>query len=177
MFCSKCGSSIAPGSAFCNKCGAPVATRPQTVQTTPGMGRVEMAEKHEKHEKREKGEKREKREKSGGSMGGALLGGSILIWLGVSFYLQTIGVLSASIWWAYFLLGLGVILIAYGLVRVLQAGPAYTGLLIGGAVLAFIGAANIVSSVWQDAWPLFLILLGVAVIVGGLTARRRSPTP
>jgi hypothetical protein len=173
MFCSKCGSSISPGSAFCNKCGTPVATRPPTTQTTPTTRRAEKAEKHEKHEKGEKGEKQEK---SGGPLGGALVGGSVLIWLGITFYFQTIGVLSSNNSWAYFLLGMGVILMADGVVAAMQKRPAFIGLLIGGAAIALIGAGNILSS-WQNLWPLFLILVGIAVIVGGFTARRRSPTP
>jgi len=132
--------------------------------------------RREKAEKQEKSEKKEKQEKSGGTLGGALVGGSILIWLGISFYLQSIGYLSWQNWWAYFLLGLGVILIADGLVGSLQRNPGFVGMVIGGGVLAFIGAASILST-WQYLWPLFLVLLGIAVIVGGITARRRSPTP
>lgn len=173
VFCSKCGSSISPGSAFCGKCGAAVATRPPTTQAPMAPRRMERGEKHEKHEK---GEKNEKQEKGGGSTGGALAGGSVLIWLGITFYLQRVGVLGADIWWAYFLLGIGGILIADGLVRSLQKDRAFPGLLIGGAVLVLIGATSIQSG-WQDFWPLLLVVLGVAVIAGGLTSRRRSPTP
>lgn len=136
---------------------------------------MEQSEKHEKHEKQEKGEKREKHEK-GGTMGGAFVGGSILIWLGITFYLQNIGYLASDIWWAYFILGIGVILIVDGLAGAIRKHPGYLGLLIGGAVLGFLGLSSILS-LWQNLWPLFIVLLGAAVIVGGLASRRRSPTP
>jgi hypothetical protein len=181
MFCSKCGSAIAAGSAFCSKCGAPVtstAQAPQAQLSWREQRRMERRERrmHEKQEKGEKAEKGEKQEKGGGSMAGPLVGGSVLIWLGISVYLERIGVFSSNIWPAYFLVGLGLILVADGLVRSLQRDRAYFGLLIGGAVLVLVGA-TIIQSSWENLWPLLLVLLGVAVIVGGLTARRRSPTP
>lgn len=84
--------------------------------------------------------------------------------------------MGSDLWPGYFLLGLGVILLLDGFVRMMQGYRGYIGLPIGGAVLVFVGFTVIESS-WQSFWPLILILLGVAVIAGGLAARGRSPTP
>jgi len=185
-FCSKCGSPIVPGSAFCSKCGAPVASTAQAPQAPLSwreqrrmwrdQWKGERHQRHEKSEKHEKAEKSEKQEKGAGGMGGALIGGAVLIWLGLSVYLQQAGVISSSNLGAYFLFGLGAILVADGLLRSLQGSRAYSGVIIGGAVLMFLGLAVIESS-WQTFWPFILVVLGLAVILGGFSARRRSPTP
>jgi hypothetical protein len=168
-FCSKCGSPAVPGAAFCNRCGAPLGLGAQAAPA-PASRRYEKEEKHEKHEK---GEKREKGE---GGMGGALVGGSVLIWLGITFYLMTIGYLGSQVWWAYFVLGIGIILLVDGLVRGLQRSRAFPGLVIGGAVLVLVGATAIQTGL-QNLWPLVFVLIGALIIVGGLAGRRRSPTP
>jgi len=49
------------------------------------------------------------------------------------------------------------------------------GSLIGGAVLLIIGLAGMVGM--RDWWPFVLIGIGVAVLVGGVTARMRTPKP
>ena len=62
-----------------------------------------------KHEKNEKGR--------GGDITGPLTGGLILIWLGVTFFLQQNGYIASDNWWAYFLTGIGAILIIQGAMR------------------------------------------------------------
>jgi len=177
-FCSKCGSPLTPGAAFCNKCGAPVAPTAQAPQPQPSwreQRRMERRARHA-HEKGEKAEKNEKQEKGGSGMGSALVGGAVLIWLGLTVYLQQTGVLSANNLGGYFLFGLGAILVVDGLARSLGGSRAYSGVTIGGAVLMFLGLA-VIESAWQNFWPLILVALGIVVIVGGFSARRRSPSP
>jgi len=144
------------------------------------MRRAERRERYEKQEKNEKGEKNEKNEKQekgrGGGIGGALVGGLVLVWLGLAVYFQQVGYLNTEMWPGYFIIGLGAILLLDGLVRLAQGFRGYIGLAIGGAVLVFVGL-TIVESSWQNFWPLILVVLGLAVIVGGITGRRRSPTP
>lgn len=139
-----------------------------------------MEEKHEKHEKGEKGEKNEKGEKGeGGGFLGALVGGSILIWLGVTFYLEQNGYLRSDIWWAYFLTGIGAILILQGVVFYTRGHRGF-GSVIGGAVLVFIGLSAIATSTVNLAtefWPLLIVAMGVFVLAGGITSRRRAPRP
>ena len=99
---------------------------------------------------------------------GGVSGGLILILLGVLLLLSTLGHISWGDWWAYFVLGLGCILIFEALLRI--AGTAdrqpVTGKLIGGSVLAIIGAAYVFGMVtW---WPLILIAVGIIIIVTSL---------
>ena len=97
-----------------------------------------------------------------------LTGGLILILLGVLFLLATLDYISWGDWWAYFLIGLGAILIFEVILR--AAASAYrqhvTGKLIGGAVLIIIGMAHIFGMVtW---WPLILIAVGLIVVISSL---------
>ena len=68
-----------------------------------------FGERAEKAEKEEKGEKHEKGRES--DLAGAILGGGVLIWLGISFWLAQSGTVSWTNWWAYFIAGLGALLI------------------------------------------------------------------
>jgi hypothetical protein len=178
-FCRKCGMPLPEDSTFCPKCGTPVlvsATTTPLPSSGPTYGRRrEKGEKHEKREKNEKNEKgNEKRGEEGGLLG-ALVGGSIVIWLGVTFYLQQLGYLASNDWWAYFIVGIGVILVLEG-GFLFARGRRGLGPIIGGAVLIFIGGSSILNAA-TNAWPLILVAIGVAVIVGGFAARRRVPSP
>jgi len=178
-YCAKCGAPVLEGAAFCAKCGAPVGLTAQpSAAPSSGMGyRYEKQEKHEKHEKREKSEKGEKGEKrEAGDFSGILTGGLILIWLGVTFYYAQTGAIGWDVWWAYFILGLGVVLVVQGLVRYAQGRHAYWGPVIGGAILAMIGYAFVVGTS-ANFWPLILVVIGALVIVAGIGGRRSSPTP
>ena len=179
-FCHKCGSQLPQGATFCPKCGAAVvsqAAQPSVQRPpTPYMG--EKGEKHEKREKREKGEKGEKGG-AGGEMLGALVGGFVLIWLGITFFLQQNGYLPANLWWAYFILGIGAVLVLWG-VAIYARGHVGIGPVIGGAILLLGGVSAIATSNFRFAtqfWPLIVVVLGVLVIVGGLASRRRVPAP
>jgi len=170
-FCAKCGAEVPADAAFCMKCGNQMAASPAAVER-----RYAREEKHEKREKGEKEEKREKEEKSGDKTG-ALVGGLILIWLGISLYLVQARRIGWDEWWPYFLIGIGVILIVQATVRystVRYKGPAI-GSLIGGAMLLIIGLAGIVGM--KEWWPFILIAIGVVVILAGVTARARTPKP
>lgn len=98
-------------------------------------------------------------------------GGLILILLGILFLLASLDRIMWADWWAYFILGLGAILILEGLLRIMI--PAYsekvTGKLIGGTVLVVIGAFHLFGVVtW---WPVILIVVGVVIV---LSSFRRS---
>ena len=170
-YCPKCGTPLAEGAAFCHSCGAPAvgASAPpaQSVAT-----RHEKQEKGEKREKREKSEKGEKR----GDRNGPVIGGLILIWLGVTFYLAQAGTVSWTNWWAYFLLGLGAIIIGQGVLRLAGGRGPYVGSFIGGAVLMLIGYAS-VQPLAVELWPLILMVIGAGVILSGVAGRRRVPKP
>lgn len=100
----------------------------------------------EKREKEEKGGEEESiEEKFRRDPFAAIFLGLIAILAGIFFFLATQGYIKWEDWWAYFLLGLGAILIIEALAR--QAVPAYRrpifGRLIAGLVLICIGAGNI----------------------------------
>jgi hypothetical protein len=177
-FCHRCGAALADGATFCSKCGSPVMGA--TTQPTYTRGWERRNEKREKGEKHEKGEKGEKGRE--GDIAGALTGGLILIWLGITFYFAqvkfTFGTQTVTWtdWWGYFLLGLGVILIVQGLIRYAQHRYAWMGSFIGGAVVAVIGFASI-SQNMADFWPLIFVIIGIAVLASAVFGRRRMPSP
>lgn len=115
-YCPKCGTKIREEMSFCPSCGAALkAVQP----TQPAPSRAEKGEKHEKREKEEKGEKegREKREKTEKhekreyGFVGTLIGGLILIFCGLMFYIA----LTTTIGWgaigAFFVVIIGIIII------------------------------------------------------------------
>ena len=110
---------------------------------------------------------------------GALVGGFILIWLGITFFLEENGNLPSDTWWAYFIGGIGVILVIQG-VAIYARGRNGVGSIIGGAILAFIGLSTIAAnqfSISARLWPLLIVALGIFVLFAGLASRRRVPTP
>ncbi len=103
-----------------------------------------------------------------------ITGGLILILLGVLFLLATLDYLSWRDWWAYFLFGLGCILILEALVR--STSPAFRehmiGRLIGGVVLVVIGASFIFGM--TNWWPLIIIAVGVVLVVSTIWRPKKS---
>ena len=166
---------------FCVKCGTPVqpaaAPQPQPAPYTYQSRREErMArrnqEKGEKNEKTEKQEKGEKHEK--GTMGGALIGGLVLIFLGLASYLSYYGYFNGTRWWALVLVALGILLIAMDLYYIAK-GAKRGGGIIGGLILLTIGYALFADiSNW---WPLILVAIGLGIIASAVLARSHSPAP
>jgi len=182
-YCQKCGADLPSNAAFCAKCGAPVGVATTTSPSTPPTYQYGYGyEKHEKREKREKqtqqSEKYEKREKSG-DRSGPIIGGGILILLGLIYYatITTPPLIIPADFWAYFFLGLGILLIIQSVYRfaTMHHRAAGMGSLWGGVILAAIGAAGIVGS--GNFWPIILIAIGVMVIVAGIASRSRAPRP
>jgi lysylphosphatidylglycerol synthetase-like protein (DUF2156 family) len=107
------------------------------------------------------------------------VGGLLLIWLGITFFLEQNGYLASDIWWAYFVAGIGVILIVYGAALYTRGRPGL-GPVIGGFILVLIGLSTIAAvslSFAAKFWPLILVVLGFLVLATGLAARRRVPRP
>lgn len=92
--------------AFCPRCGASLKAPPEGYRT-------EKEEKREKEEKeeREKREKTEKYEKREVGFIGPLIGGLILIFIGLIFYLELTGFVRREILWAFFFVIIGIIII------------------------------------------------------------------
>ncbi len=175
-YCPKCGKELQDSDIFCPNCGAPLKI--SDTHSRSAAYRGEKQEKNEKEEKHEKGEKSEKhQEKRGGGLAGSVIGGLILIWFGVSFYAGQQGIVPWTDWGALFLLGLGVIIIARGIVASLQwrkLSLVY-GWFIGGAVVFMIGLSGVLGI--RSWWPLVLIIIGVALIIGAIAERSKNPRP
>jgi len=128
-YCQKCGSEVSENMTFCPKCGAALKVtepRPPERYRSEKAEKQEKHEKHEKEEKMEKGEQPEKFEKKEYSVLGPLIGGSILILLGVMFYLAASGVLKLSSIFPFFLIIIGAIVIlgvAIGAVMARKKNP------------------------------------------------------
>ncbi|MGA2573673.1 MAG: zinc-ribbon domain-containing protein [Candidatus Methanomethylicaceae archaeon] len=175
-FCSNCGAPISGDAVFCSKCGRSVAqaSAGPVPPPPPTYYRGEkQEEKGEKHEKHEKGEKMEK----GGRAGwvASVFAGIIIIWLGLSIALSLTHYITG--WWAYFLMGLGVILMLEGFVLAMRRNHFYPfiGFFIGGAIVFLIGMGDAFSPI--GVWPYFLIVLGILIIALAIFGRRRAPRP
>ena len=165
-YCPKCGAEVSEEDKYCVRCGAPL-------KVSEGRPR-HYKEKYEKREKEEKEEKYEKREEDGKIS--SIIGGLILIWLGITFFLAEYDYISWSIWWAYFISGLGCILILRAIiVASVKSKKLRLESLVGGIVLFVIGAAFILGV--KEWWPIILLALGVIIVIKGLIERSRSPKP
>ena len=172
-FCHKCGAEVGEDAQFCPNCGTSLKESRET-----RCGGKWKPDREEKQEKDEKGEKGEKQEKGEGSRISPIIGGLVLIWLGVTFYLAATGIVAWTNWLGYFLLGLGVIILVQAAAIFSSAtgrkGSAY-GPLIGGAILIVIGVSSVIGIThW---WAIVLIIVGFLIIVSALRQRARNPRP
>lgn len=112
-YCQKCGFEVKENMTFCPQCGASLDVKAAQPSERYRSEKAEKEEKQEKHEKEEmeKGEKTEKYEKQEYSVWGSLVGGSILVFVGIMFYLTVAGVLSFRSIFPFFLIVIGAIVI------------------------------------------------------------------
>jgi hypothetical protein len=107
--------------------------------------------------------------------GGMLTGlfwGLLLILIGALFYANNMGWLTGE-WWQYFLVGLGGILIIDAAVRFFTKTFRWGiyGRFIAGIILIFLGLAFLFG--WSQWWPLVLIAVGLAILVGAIVRRSK----
>ncbi len=146
----------------------------------------------EEKERRERAEKEEKEEKGGDDFGGekwsekwsrdplgTFIWALILIWAGVAFLLVNLagddggflGMEEGNVW-AWILAGAGVLIWLEVVVRV--AMPVYRrpvgGRIILGTILVMIGVGEVVD---VELWPLIIIAIGVALLLGYFGGARR----
>ena len=119
-YCAKCGSEVSDEMAFCPKCGATLRATAARPYESYVSEKSEKEEKYEKHEKNE-AEKTEKYEKQEYSVFGSLIGGSILILVGIMFYLTVSNVLDFSSTFPFVLIIIGAIVILGVTVGALKA--------------------------------------------------------
>jgi hypothetical protein len=94
-----------------------------------------------------------------------IFGGLTLILLGTLFLLTEMDKISWGDWWAYFLAGLGGLMILEGIVRSFSrsAREHVTGRFIGGAILLIVGGSHIFD--WHIWWPYILIAVGAVMLL------------
>ncbi len=98
----------------------------------------------------------------------AIFAGLLLILLGVLLFLAAQGYITWDRWWQYFLIGLGLILIIDSLIRYQRESSRgfSVGRIVAGIILIGIGTAFLFYVVsW---WPLILVAIGIAILVGGI---------
>ena len=126
-YCPKFGAKVKEEMNFCPKCGSSLkveqapAQAPAAPQPPAAPVRVEKEEKEEKGEKREKEEKGERQgwmekeeryEKREYAFVGPLVGGLVLIFLGLVFYLMLTSAIPWQALGAIFFIVVGIIIIA-----------------------------------------------------------------
>jgi uncharacterized membrane protein YvbJ len=116
-YCPKCGSKVTEEMTFCPKCGASL-----NVAQAPAETRTKAYRRNEKAEKSEKGEKTEKHEKRGYGFLGPLIGGLVLIFLGLAFYLKIVLDVKTEVVWAFFFVIIGVVIIVAAAYGAMMAG-------------------------------------------------------
>jgi hypothetical protein len=101
-----------------------------------------------------------------------LFPGLILILLGGLLFLVTRGTLSWGNWWQYFLIGLGGIFLLDGALHYLIPNSRHhgAGKFVPGIILMLVGAAFVIG--FSEWWPLILVGVGVAILLGMLFRRR-----
>jgi hypothetical protein len=172
-YCPKCGKEVKEDAVFCPYCGQSLKPEDNVVYRQP------RNEKNEKNEKGSRGEKAEKDEKNEGpgAMWGAVMGGLIVLWLGVTFLLRQYNYIADSQWWNWFLVGLGVIVILRGVMLYIQTSNwrAASGLIIGGVIVSLIGVGSYLGL--ADWWAFLIILIGAWIVVNALMSRGGHPRP
>jgi hypothetical protein len=105
----------------------------------------------------------------------SIFGGLFIILLGGLLYLAASGqagdLVTWTNFWAYLLLGLGILLLIRGLFEIVTQHYHGFGQIIGGIVLMIIGALGITESLtgWiQYFWIVIIILGGLIIILAGL---------
>ncbi len=122
-YCSKCGTKVGEEMIFCPNCGASLKAAQPPVEAAPAPApqRVEKAEKCEKEEKGEKREKTEKYEKREFGFIGPLIGGLILTFFGLMFYLQATGFIGWRVAGPLFLIIVGIVILIGALYAAMMA--------------------------------------------------------
>ena len=98
---------------------------------------------------------------------GKISGSILMAWLGGSFFLKEMSIISGQLWWPVFSAGIGVLLILRGIM--IYENTKYwsndKGAFIGGAffillsLLSFVNFASLAN--W---WPAIIVILGISII-------------
>jgi hypothetical protein len=103
---------------------------------------------------------------------------AIFIWGGLVALAGTLNLFNYN-WgehgWAIFFLGTGVILIGKVIIRALvpEHRRAIGGSLIIGFILLAVGISDLTGWTWNYIWPIILVAIGLAILLRGVTRRRK----
>ncbi|HUV74553.1 MAG TPA: hypothetical protein VMW79_09605 [Anaerolineae bacterium] len=140
------------------------------------MAQEEYRRKNEKQEKEEKEEKdRGEREWdkgeqwTGGDALGPLVWGLVIIFAGLAFVVVNLGIYPWLTWdnvWSIIFIGAGLLFLLEVILRILM--PTYRRPIRGRIILAFVALAIGLGGIigWEVTWPLIIIAVGLAVIIG-----------
>jgi hypothetical protein len=162
-FCKNCGNEIEPGAEYCRRCGQRIGEgsfgdeigreigdsirKSIIVESIPEVRLID-----------------------------AIFGGLVVALIGGVLYLAASGAVSGVGWgnfWAYFLLGLGVLLLIKGMTMFLipPARHKAYGDIQGGLILGIIGGTFVMllsGGDWSTSWPLFLVIAGGVIVFVGI---------
>jgi sorbitol-specific phosphotransferase system component IIBC len=146
-----------------------------TLAKETDMSDQQQSEKEEKQEKHEEKEEKERGEKWRNDPLSSVIWAAILIWAGLVFLADNMGLLGSIERlgpWSLVFIGAGVIVLAEAAIRwwVPQYRRPVGGTLIFGAILIAVGLGNAVS--WAVIGPIALIAIGVAILLGGFLRRK-----
>jgi hypothetical protein len=158
-FCRNCGNETEPGAEYCRKCGQRVGEGSFGDEIGREIGdsiRNSIIVENIPEVK----------------LIDAIFGGLVVVLIGAVLYLAASGLVNWVGWnnfWAFFLLGLGVLLLFKGLALFLipvARRKAY-GDLQGGLILCIIGGTFVMllsGGDWSTNWPIFLVIAGVVIV-------------
>lgn len=117
-------------------------------------------------------------DKGGNERNGAVIGGVVLLLIGTYFLLQTMGVLRGinfpGNWWAFFILIPAIASGSQALQAYNRSGEVTEQVRNQGifALIMFVVAGVFLFNLnWGNIWPIFLIIGGVAVLLGAVAGK------
>jgi hypothetical protein len=100
------------------------------------------------------------------------MGGLVLILLGAIFLLRNWELAIITNWWAVFLLIPAIGALINGIGTWVEAGrytSAASSALVGGLIMLVVAVAFLFTLDWSRIWPIFLLIIGLAALVGGFS--------
>jgi hypothetical protein len=135
--------------------------------------RGDREEKEEKEEKKEEKDEKQRGEKFRNDPLSAMAWAAVLIWVGLVLLAQNLLPAMDGVQpWPIIFIGAGAIFLLEVLIRLLR--PEYRrpvgGTVIFAVILIAIGLGDALR--WEVIWPVVLIVVGAALLVGAMTRRR-----
>jgi cobalamin synthase len=120
-------------------------------------------------------QERERRRAERRERGSGWIIGAVLVLLGIIFLLQTLNISYLQNWWALFILipAFGAFAGAWRIYE--ETGkitPSMAGPIVGGLLLLFLTVLLLFNLPIGPYWPVLLIAIGVAILLGAFSSRR-----